>query len=74
MFAKWASVAGLTLTGVGILIGFYLPTIAARFGGPETDRQEWWLRARFAVGALLVLAGTAMQIYGAWPQDLPHAP
>jgi drug/metabolite transporter (DMT)-like permease len=68
MFVKWASVIGLALTGLGILIGFYLPTVAARWGGPETLTQESRLQVRFAIGVVFVLLGTACQIYGAWPR------
>jgi hypothetical protein len=68
MLAKWASVIGLALTALGIIIGFYLPTVAARWSGPETLTQEFWLQVRFGVGIALILVGTAFQIYGAWPR------
>ena len=31
----------------GFCLGFYLPTIAARWSGPETMSQEFWLQLRF---------------------------
>ena len=65
---KWLPVIGLVLTAVGILIGFSLPTIAARWSGPETLRAETVLQIRFAVGAALVLIGTLLQIISAWPR------
>ena len=68
MLANWASVIGLSLTAIGVLIGFYLPTIAARWGGPDTARQEFRLRVRFAVGVAFVIVGTGFQIYGSWPR------
>jgi hypothetical protein len=64
----WASMIGLTLTCTGVLMGFYLPTVAGRFGGPETAKQEYWLRLRFVVGVGLVVAGTLLQIYAAIPR------
>jgi len=69
MLARWASVVGLGLTAAGILVGFYLPTIAARWGGPETVEQEHSLQIRFVVGVCLILIGTALRIYGAWPRN-----
>ena len=68
MLMKWASVIGLTLTALGIIIGFYVPTVAARWSGPETLTQEFWLQVRFVVGIVLILVGTGCQIYGAWPR------
>jgi len=61
MLHKWAAVIGLVLTAVGIMIGFYLPTIAARWSGPETLTQEFWLQFRFVVGIALILVGTGLQ-------------
>jgi len=54
MLTKWASVIGLTLTALGIIIGFYVPTVAARWSGPETLTQEFWLQVRFVVGIVLL--------------------
>jgi hypothetical protein len=68
MLLKWAAVVSLVLTAAGVLVGFYLPTIAARWGGPETASQEFWLQLRFGVGFSLILAGTGLQIYAAWPR------
>jgi hypothetical protein len=65
---KWASVIGLVLTAVGVLVGFYLPTVAGRWGGPDTARQEFLLRVRFIVGISFVLTGTVLQVCGAWPR------
>jgi len=63
---QWAAVIGLLLTAIGILVGFYLPTIAARWSGSETINPEFWLQIRFAIGVAFVLIGTGFQIYGAW--------
>ncbi len=65
---NWAPVVGLILMAVGIVVGFYLPTVAARWSGPETLDQESPLQVRSAIGALLVLIGTGLQIYGALPR------
>jgi hypothetical protein len=65
---KWACVIGLIFTAIGILLGFYLPTIAARWSAPETISQEFWLQVRFAIGIALILIGTGFQIYGARPR------
>jgi hypothetical protein len=66
--SKWASVIGLVMTAFGILVGFYLPTIAARWSGPETIAQECWLQTRYITGIVLVLVGTALQVCGSWPK------
>jgi len=66
MLLKWAAVVGLVLTAAGVLVGFYLPTIAAKWSGPETLAQESWLQLRFVVGVGLILIGTGLQIYAAW--------
>ena len=69
MFFQWSPVLGLVLTASGILAAFYMPTIGARWADEETERMERNLRVRFAIGTVLVLAGTALQIYGAWPRS-----
>jgi hypothetical protein len=65
---KWAGFIGLGLTALGILLGFYMPTIAGRFAGPDTASQEFWLQLRFATGIGCILIGTALQMYAAWPR------
>jgi uncharacterized membrane protein YhaH (DUF805 family) len=66
--AKWASVAGLTLTAIGVLVAFYLPRLHAYFGSSaRSERKEFWLRVRTATGAAFVIIGTLLQIYAAWP-------
>jgi hypothetical protein len=65
---KWLPVIGLLLTAAGILVGFSLPTVAARWAGPESLRAEMFVQIRFALGAVLVIAGTAVQIYASWPR------
>jgi hypothetical protein len=64
---RWAAVIGLVLTALGVLIGLYLPTVAARWSGPDTVAEEFWLQLRFGVGVCFILAGTALQVYAAWP-------
>jgi hypothetical protein len=68
MLVKWATVVGLVLTAAGILIGFYWPTVATRWSGPETLAHEYWLQMRFVIGLGLVLIGTLLQVYAAWPR------
>jgi hypothetical protein len=65
---KWASFVGLFLTAAGILIGFYFPTAAARWSGPELLAQEFWLQVRFVIGTCCILVGTALQMIAAWPK------
>jgi hypothetical protein len=62
----WASFAGLGLTGLGILVGLYWPTVAT-WAVEETDEEEFHCRIRFGVGVALVFMGTALQMYAAWP-------
>ena len=66
---QWASFIGLLLTAIGILVGFSLPTVAARWSGPETLRLEFWLQVRFGVGISCILIGTGLQMYAAWPRS-----
>ena len=67
MLYEWASVIGLALTALGILIGFYRPTVAGVYAGPETETRQFWLRFRVYIGVACILIGTTLQIYGAWP-------
>jgi hypothetical protein len=62
---EWILIAGIALTGIGILIGLYLPSLAAQFVVPEK------IRVCAIVGAMLVVIGTAMEIVSVWPtQDV----
>jgi len=65
---KYLSILGLALTAVGIIVGFYLPTTAARWSGPEAIAEEHWLQIRSGMGTALVLTGTLLQIVVAWRQ------
>ncbi len=57
----WILMVGMLLTGLGILIGLYLPILASQFVSPETIR-------RYAIaGAVLVVIGTALEIVSVWP-------
>jgi len=65
---KWLPVIGLALTMIGILNAFYLPTGGARWAGPLAEEAEGRLRGkRTAVGAGMVIVGTALQMIAAWP-------
>ena len=57
---EWILIAGIALTGIGILVGLYLPILAAQFVVPEKIRV--WAIA----GAMLVVIGTAMEIVSVW--------
>jgi hypothetical protein len=57
----WILIAGMVLTGIGILVGLYLPILAAQFVGPEKIR--FWA----IIGAILVVIGTALEIVSVWP-------
>jgi hypothetical protein len=62
---KWATVAGLILTAIGIVIGFSLPTVAALWSGPEQLARQHWIQVKFVIGIGCVLVGTGLQIVGA---------
>jgi len=58
-------IAGIVLTGIGILVGLYLPILAAQFVVPEK------IRLFALIGAKLVVIGTALEIVSVWPtQDI----
>ena len=57
----WILIAGIALTGLGILIGLYLPILGAQFVAPEK------IRICAIIGATLVVMGTAMEIVSVWP-------
>jgi hypothetical protein len=57
----WILVIGMALTGIGILVGLYLPILAAQFVGPEK------IRLYAIIGAVLVVIGTALQVVSVWP-------
>jgi hypothetical protein len=66
--AKWATVAGLILTAIGIVIGFSPPTVTALWSGPEQLAEEHWIQVKFVIGTGCVLVGTILQIPGALPR------
>jgi hypothetical protein len=57
----WLLMIGMALTGIGILIGLYLPILAAQFVTPEK------MRVYAIIGAVLVVIGTALEIVSVWP-------
>jgi hypothetical protein len=62
---EWILIAGIALTGIGILVGLYLPILAAQFVVPEK------IRLFAIIGAMLVVIGTALEIVSVWPtQDI----
>jgi hypothetical protein len=62
---EWILIAGIALTGIGILVGLCLPILAAQFVVPEK------IRVRAIAGAMLVVIGTALEIVSVWPiQDV----
>ena len=54
-------IAGMALTGCGILVGLYLPILSAQFVVPEK------IRIVAITGAVLVVIGTALEIVSVWP-------
>jgi hypothetical protein len=58
---EWILIIGMLLTGIGILVGLYLPILAAQFVVPEK------IRFCAIIGAILVVIGTALQIVAVWP-------
>jgi len=54
-------IGGMLLTGIGILVGLYLPVLAARYTAPEK------IRTCAIAGAVLVAIGTALEIVSVWP-------
>jgi hypothetical protein len=73
--ANWASVVGLGFTAFGVLVAFYLPGIGLnlpRLGSfygrsDKMELRERWLRRATVAGTILVIMGTLLQIYAAWP-------
>jgi hypothetical protein len=62
---EWILIAGIALTGMGILVGLCLPILAAQFVVPEK------IRVSAIAGAMLVVIGTALEIVSVWPiQDV----
>ena len=57
----WVLIAGMVLTGIGILVGLYLPILAAQFVVPEK------IRICAIIGAMLAVIGTAFEIVSVWP-------
>jgi hypothetical protein len=58
---EWILIAGIALTGIGILVGLYLPILAAQFVVPEK------IRLFAIIGSMLVVIGTALEIVSVWP-------
>jgi hypothetical protein len=62
---EWILIAGIAITGIGILVGLYVPILAAQFVVPEK------IRICAIIGAMLVVIGTALEIVSVWPtQDI----
>ena len=57
----WILIMGMALTGMGILVGLYLPILVTHYATPEK------IRIYVIVGAVLVVAGTALQIFSVSP-------
>ena len=57
----WILMIGMAFTGIGILVGLYLPILAAQYVGPEK------IRIYAIAGAVLVVIGTALEIASVWP-------
>ena len=57
----WILMVGMLLTGLGILIGLYLPILASQLRVAGDDP------ALCDRGAVLVVIGTALEIVSVWP-------
>jgi hypothetical protein len=60
---EWVLIIGMIATGLGILIGLYVPMLTARF--PTASK----IRFYGLVGAALVIAGTACEVISVWPDS-----
>jgi hypothetical protein len=58
---EWVLITGIALTGIGILVGLYLPILVAQFVVSEK------IRICAIIGAMLVIIGTALEIVSVWP-------
>jgi hypothetical protein len=58
---EWILIIGMIATGLGILIGLYVPMLAAHF--PTASK----IRFYGLIGAALVIAGTACEVISVWP-------
>ena len=58
---EWILIAGMVLTCIGILVGLYLPILAAQFVTPEK------IRICAIIGAVLVVIGTVLEIFSVVP-------
>jgi hypothetical protein len=56
MSMVWVLIIGIVLTTIGILVGLYLPILAAQFSTPEK------IRIYLIMGAALVVIGTACEV------------
>ena len=54
-------ILGMVLTGIGILVGLYLPILAAQYARPER------IRLFVIAGAVLVVLGMVCEIFAVWP-------
>jgi hypothetical protein len=57
----WALIIGMALTGIGILVGLYLPFLAAQFATAEK------IRLYAIIGAALVAIGIGCEVAAVWP-------
>jgi hypothetical protein len=60
---EWLIVIGMISTGLGILIGLYVPILAAHFTASSK------IRFYGIIGAALVIAGTACEVISVWPDS-----
>ena len=61
MAMEWVLIIGMALTGIGILVGLYLPLLAAQFATPER------IRLYLIIGAALLVIGMACEVVAVWP-------
>jgi hypothetical protein len=58
---EWILIAGIAITGVGILVGLFLPVLATQFVALEK------IRVFAIIGAMLVVIGTVLEIVSVCP-------
>ena len=68
---KWGAImtniVGIALVMLGVVIGIFPPKLAGRWGGPETGRQEQRMAIRYYISVVLVIVGSGLQMWAAWP-------
>jgi uncharacterized membrane protein len=54
-------VAGIVLTGTGVIVGLFLPFLTGQLARPEK------IRLYAIIGAVLIVLGTVCEVFAIWP-------